>query len=56
MGSGQLAFIRPCPLHDPEDISNPVLTGKNVADIDAKFGADPFMPVEGGRFMCFSKC
>jgi hypothetical protein len=33
----------PFNLTDPEDISNPVLTGKDVTDVDAVFVADPFM-------------
>ena len=43
----------PFELHDPEDISNPILTGKDVTDIDAKFVADPFLAVEDGRFYVF---
>ena len=45
--------LSPFELHDPENISNPVLTGKDVKDIDAKFVADPFMVVEDGRFYMF---
>ena len=37
----------PFNLTDPEDISNPVLTGKSVTDIDAVFVADPFMSTKG---------
>ena len=43
----------PFEISDPEDISNPVLTGKDVKDIDATFVADPFMTVEDGRFYMF---
>ena len=45
--------LSPFELHDPENISNPVLTGKDVTDIDAKFVADPFMAVENGHFYMF---
>ena len=43
----------PFELTDPEDISNPVLTAKDVKDIDAKFVADPFMAIKAGRFYLF---
>ncbi|MEO8324214.1 MAG: hypothetical protein ABI618_00075, partial [Nitrospirota bacterium] len=43
----------PFELTDPEDISNPVLTAKDVKDIDAKFVADPFMAIKDGRFYLF---
>jgi len=33
----------PFNLADPEDISNPVLTGESVTGIDGVFVADPFM-------------
>ena len=50
---GVYTGLSPFELHDSEHIANPVLTGKNVTDIDAKFVADPFMVVEGGRFYRF---
>ncbi|MCK5235673.1 MAG: hypothetical protein KAR06_01710, partial [Deltaproteobacteria bacterium] len=41
-------------LADPKDISNPVLTKKDVVDIDATFVADPFMVInEKKHFMFF---
>ncbi len=40
-------------LDDPEDISNPVLTGKDVDDIDARFVADPFMIVKNDTYFMF---
>lgn len=43
----------PFALQDPEHISNPVLTGKDVTDIDAAFVADPFMVVEDDRMSMF---
>jgi hypothetical protein len=43
----------PFNLTPPEDISNPVLTGKDVTDIDARCVADPFMVFEKGRFYMF---
>ncbi len=38
---------------DPEEISNPVLTGKDVDDIDAKFVADPFMFFKNEKYYMF---
>lgn len=35
------------------DISNPVLTGKDVVDIDAVFVADPFMVFKNGKWFMF---
>ena len=43
----------PFEITDPAEISNPVLTGKDVKDIDARFVADPFMVVEGGKLYLF---
>lgn len=43
----------PFNLTDPEDISNPVLTGKDIADIDAVFVADPFMITKGEKHFMF---
>jgi len=40
-------------LADPENISNPILTGKDVNDIDAKFVADPFMLIKDGEYFMF---
>jgi len=40
-------------LIDPEEISNPVLTGKDVDDIDARFVADPFMVSKNGKYYMF---
>jgi len=40
-------------LQDPKDVSNPVLTGKSVNDIDAKFVADPFMILKDDTFFMF---
>lgn len=45
--------VSPFELHDPEDISNPVLTAEDVTDVDAKFVADPFMTIKDGRFYLF---
>jgi len=43
----------PFDLADPEDISNPVLTGEDVVDIDAKFVADPFLVFKNGKYSMF---
>jgi hypothetical protein len=43
----------PFVLHDPESISNPVLTAKDVTDIDAQFIADPFLAMEDNRWYMF---
>ena len=40
-------------LGSSKNISNPVLTAKDVTDIDAVFLADPFMVFNGGRFFMF---
>lgn len=38
---------------DPEDIANPVLTGKDVSDIDAVFVADPFIVIKDGMYYMY---
>lgn len=43
----------PFDLAAPEDISNPVLTGKDVVDIDALFVADPFMVLKNDKYYMF---
>ena len=43
----------PFDLSAPEDISNPVLTGKDVLDIDASLVADPFMVFKDGKYSMF---
>ncbi len=43
----------PFNLTDPEEIHNPVLTGKDVDDIDATFVADPFMLIKNGEYTMF---
>jgi len=43
----------PFDLADSEDILNPVLTGKDVDDIDAEHVADPFMIIKDGRYYMF---
>ncbi len=43
----------PFTLNDPVNISNPVLTAKDVSDIDASFVADPFMIVENNKSFMF---
>jgi len=43
----------PFNLADPDDISNPVLTGKDVMDGDASFVADPFMLFKNGKYSMF---
>jgi len=43
----------PFDLAPAEDISNPVLTGKDVVDIDARFVADPFMVFKNGNYFMF---
>ncbi len=40
-------------LHAKEDISNPILTAKDVIDIDADIVADPFMVLNKGKFFIF---
>ncbi len=43
----------PFDLASPENISNPVLTGKDVVDVRASFVADPFMLIENGKYTMF---
>ena len=43
----------PFNIADPEEISNPVLTAKDVDDIDARFVADPFMLFKNGKYTMF---
>lgn len=40
-------------LIDPKEITNPVLTGKDVVDVDASFVADPFMVSKNGKYYMF---
>jgi hypothetical protein len=39
--------------YSPKNISNPVLTSKDVTDISAEFVADPFMVLENGNWYMF---
>jgi len=50
---GIYAGSSPFELTSPTDIANPVLSGKDVKDIDAKYVADPFMMVQDSRFFLF---
>jgi len=43
----------PFNLTDTKEISNPVLAGKDVNDIDARFVADPFMIIKDGKYFMF---
>ncbi|MFC2083693.1 hypothetical protein ACFLS9_01415 [Bacteroidota bacterium] len=43
----------PFDLHNPPDVSNPVLTGEDVSDIKASFVADPFMVFRNGKYYMF---
>jgi hypothetical protein len=43
----------PFDLVSPEGISNPILTRKDVVDIDATFVADPFMVFKDGKYTMF---
>jgi len=43
----------PFDLAAPQDISNPVLTGKDVVDIDASYVADPFLVIEQKKYFMF---
>ena len=43
----------PFDLTDSEATLNPVLTGKDIDDIDARFVADPFMVIENGNYSMF---
>lgn len=43
----------PFNLTSPKEIINPVLTAKDVTDINARFVADPFIVVNNGKFFLF---
>jgi hypothetical protein len=43
----------PFNLADPPELSNPVLSGDDVDDIDASFVADPFMLIKNGKYFMF---
>ena len=43
----------PFDLIAPEDVSNPVLTGRDVIDINAKFVLDPFMMLNDNKYYMF---
>jgi len=43
----------PFNLTDPEDISNPILTGESITDIDGVFVADPFMVATKEKYFVF---
>ena len=43
----------PFDLAAPSDIANPVLTGKDVVDMDARFVADPFMVLAQNKYILF---
>lgn len=43
----------PFDLQGPDNVSNPVLTAKDVTDLRAGFVADPFIVKEGGRWYMF---
>lgn len=43
----------PFDLADAESVQNPVLTGKDVTDVDARFVADPFLILEDGKSTMF---
>lgn len=45
--------ITPFDLKDPEHIQNPVLTKKNVTDVNAAFIADPFIIIEKDKQIMF---
>lgn len=45
--------LTPFELSDPEEIANPVLTGADVVDIDARFVADPFIVFKDGGYTMF---
>jgi len=47
--SGSSPFL----MTDSKDIKNPVLTAKNVTDIEAEFVADPFILVEKSKYYMF---
>jgi hypothetical protein len=43
----------PFDLATPDDIANPVLTGKDVVDVDAMFVADPFLVFTQNKYTLF---
>ena len=43
----------PFDLSDPEHISNPVLTRRDITDVNARFVADPFMIIENEKYTMF---
>ncbi len=43
----------PFDLSAAKDVSNPVLTGKDIDDIDAVFVADPFMAFKNGKYYMY---
>ena len=43
----------PFELYDPQDISNPVLTGEDVDDMNASFVADPFIVIKDKKYFMF---
>lgn len=45
----------PSPFHlsDPKDVENPVLSARDVSDVDAAFIADPFMVEDQGKYFMF---
>ena len=43
----------PFDLANPKDISNPVLSGEDVSDIDGRFVADPFMLIKNDKYFLF---
>jgi hypothetical protein len=45
--------LTPFELVTPKNVSNPILTGKDVIDVDASFVADPFMLFRDGKYTMF---
>lgn len=45
--------VTPFDLSDPKDIINPVLTAKDVTDVNAKFVADPFITLKDNKYFMF---
>lgn len=43
----------PFDLASPNDISNPILTGKDIVNVDAQFVADPFMVIKDKKYTVF---
>jgi len=43
----------PFELTDPDSVSNPVITGEDIVDLDAVYVADPFMVFADGKFFMF---